>query len=92
MQKTLKKIEDKLYFIPFKPNTESHIKTNPAICASCAWKECTKFCPANVFHLSGVDNKLYVNYENCLECGACTIGCPYQSIEYKHPAKGFGRI
>ena len=84
------KIEKKLYLIKLKPNIESHIKTNPDICVLCKGKECTKFCPANVFKWSKIDDSLIVAYENCLECGACKIGCPYGVIEYTNPKAGYG--
>ena len=84
-------IEEKLFVIRFKPDVESHIKTNPDICITCKGKECTKFCPANVFQWS-IDDELMVAYESCLECGACKIGCPYECIEYSHPKAGYGVI
>ena len=89
MQQT---IEEKLYVTRFRPDTESHIKTNPDICFLCKDKECTKFCPANVFAWSIQDDELIVGYENCLECGACKMGCPYETIEYVHPKAGYGII
>lgn len=87
-----KTIEEKLYLIKFNPDTESHIIVNKDICTLCQSKECTKFCPANVFAWSDSDNKLIVGYENCLECGLCTAGCPYGAIKYSHPHDGSGRI
>lgn len=85
-------IEEKLYVTKLSPNTESHIKTNHDICITCRGKECTKFCPTNVFAWSSIDDVLIIGYENCLECGACKIGCPYEAIEYAHPKAGFGVI
>ena len=85
-------IEEKLYITGFKPDTEPHISTNPFICITCKGKECTKFCPANVFAWSEIDETLVVAYENCLECGACKSGCPYEAIEYTHPKAGHGKF
>lgn len=85
-------IEDKLFITKFRPHTESHIKSNQDICIMCKGKECTKFCPANVFAWSNIDNELIIAYENCLECGVCMIGCPYEAINYIHPKAGFGTI
>ncbi len=87
-----KAIEEKIFLIKFSPDTESHITVNQDICILCKGKECTKFCPANVFALSTINDKLIVGYENCIECGLCTIGCPYGSIQYNHPKNGSGRI
>jgi ferredoxin like protein len=83
-------IEEKLYVTKFCPDTESHIKTNPDNCLICKNKECTKFCPANVFQWSEIENELIIAYENCLECGACKIGCPYEAIAYDHPKVNHG--
>lgn len=83
-------IEEKLYIAKFCPDTESHIKTNLDICLLCKDKECTKFCPANVFNWSNLENELIIAYENCLECGACKTGCPYEAIEYNHPKVSYG--
>ena len=83
-------IEEKLYIINFRPDTESHIKPNQDICITCKQKECTKFCPGNVFNWSSINDELLIAYENCLECGACKMGCPYEAIEYKHPKVGYG--
>lgn len=89
-RKNLTRIDEKLYITRFRPDTGSHIKTSPHICAVCKGKECTKFCPSNVFAWSEINDRLIVAYENCLECGACTIGCPYEAIEYRHPKAGYG--
>lgn len=83
-------IEEKLFISRFRPYTESHIKTNQDICNICPNKECTKFCPANVFAWSEIDERLIIGYENCLECGACKMGCPFEAIEYSNPKPGYG--
>ena len=83
---------EKLYVTVFCPDTESHIKTNNDICITCKEKDCTKFCPSNVFTWSNLDDRLIVAYENCLECMACKSGCPYEAIQYDHPKAGYGRI
>ena len=83
-------IEEKLFLLKLCPDTEAHIKVNQDTCLFCKNKECTKFCPANVFAWSNINDELIVAYENCLECGACVIGCPYESIEYKNPRTGHG--
>lgn len=96
MQKSLKKIYEsdslyeKLYKKTFCPDIESHIKVNPDICRICIRKECTKFCPSQVFIWAKYDDKLIISYENCLECGACKMGCPYEAIKYTSPNAGYG--
>ncbi|MEE0496271.1 MAG: 4Fe-4S dicluster domain-containing protein, partial [Cyanobacteriota bacterium] len=29
--------------------------------------------------------EIIVNYENCLECGACRIACERKAIDWKYP-------
>lgn len=81
---------EKLYITSFKPDTESHIVVNQDFCTFCKNKDCTKFCPANVFAISSLDEQLVIAHENCLECGACKIGCPFNAIQYSHPKSGYG--
>ena len=98
MTKTLSKINstepttitEKLFITNFKPNTESHIKVNSSYCSMCPGKECTRFCPSGVFAWSKIDDGLIVAYENCVECGACNLGCPFKAIEYSHPEASYG--
>ena len=85
-------IEEKIYITKFCPDTESHISTNQDVCITCKGKECTKFCPSNVFNWSLLNDELLITYENCLECGACKMGCPYEVIKYSHPKAGFGVV
>ena len=83
-------IEEKLFETKLRPNTESHITVNDDFCILCKGKECTKFCPSNVFSWSIIDDELIVAYENCLECGACNIGCPYKAIDFTYPKPPHG--
>ena len=85
-------VEDKLFFVKARPDVESHIKVNEYFCGLCKGKECTKFCPSNVFSFSEIDGRFIVAYENCLECGACTIGCPYGAIQYENPKEKCGLV
>ena len=34
--------------------------------------------------------KILVAYENCIECGAARMLCPYNNIEWHPPRGGFG--
>ncbi len=81
---------EKLYKLNLAPNVESHIKVVNDICRTCFTKDCTKFCPTDVFFWSETDEKLVVLYESCIECGACKIGCPFANIKYENPKSGFG--
>lgn len=85
------KLEDKLFLDRFKVDTESHLKIidGDRCIRDCEEKPCLNFCPANVYRLEEAD-RISVNYEGCLECGSCRIGCPYMNIEWRFPRGGYG--
>ena len=83
-------IDDKLFTLKYNCGEETHLKPDPEYCKKCKGKNCTYFCPANVYEWNEEDQKLNVGFENCLECGACRIGCPTQSIEWNYPEGGKG--
>jgi len=85
-------LKNKLYDLKLKPNTKSHITVNNDVCLLCQNRDCTIFCPSQVFTWSNIDEKLTVAYESCMECGACKMGCPLENIKYEHPEAGFGYI
>ena len=83
------KIVDKLYTMTSKTDEESHlIQKDAEVCLKCEKKWCTIFCPSDTY--SWENEKLHIAFENCLECGACRIGCPYMNIEWRYPRGGFG--
>ena len=83
-------IDDKLGTLKYKPGEASHLIPNPSDCSKCQTKPCTNFCPAHVYDWDEDQKKLLVGFENCLECGACRIGCTYQSIGWTYPTAGCG--
>jgi ferredoxin like protein len=83
------KVEDKLFLDRFRVDTESHLKIiDGEKCRDCAGQPCLYFCPANVYRLE--EDRISVNYEGCLECGSCRIGCPELNIEWRFPRGGYG--
>ncbi len=54
----------------------------------CEKNWCTHTCPADVYHWEG--DHIVVSYENCIECGACRMICPYDNICCVMPRGGFG--
>ncbi len=76
-------LEDKLYTVKYTPDTVSHLQPVQESCRLCNSKICTKICPAGVYEWNG--RKLVVNFENCLECGACRIACECCSLEWEYP-------
>ena len=78
-------IEDKLFTLKYTPDTESHLVPDNEICKTCKNKPCTKICPADVYEWDDKNKRLVVNFENCLECGACRIACPTHSLKWEYP-------
>ena len=80
-------LEDKLYRTKYEPDeAHPHIKVNAEACVKCSNKPCLFFCPAEVYKRNPNDSRtINVNHENCLECGTCRYGCPYQAIDWQYP-------
>lgn len=78
-------IEDKLYTVKYTPDSQSHLLPVQECCRICKSKICTIICPANVYSWDENQNKLTVNFENCLECGACRIACEDSSLGWEYP-------
>jgi len=42
---------------------------------------CVEVCPVDCIHYEeGVDRKLYIDPEECIDCGACEPACPVTAI------------
>ncbi|HEY46111.1 MAG TPA: 4Fe-4S dicluster domain-containing protein [Anaerolineae bacterium] len=83
-------IEAKLGLDVFKIDTEPHIIIDHEICqAKCNIRYCLNICPAELYTLDPQD-KVQVNFEGCLECGACFIACPYKALTWHYPRAGYG--
>ncbi len=78
-------IDKKLYTLKYSPDTESHLKPDKEQCRLCKNKTCVYICPAKVYEWNDEKQELIVNYENCLECGACRIACERKSIDWQYP-------
>ncbi len=89
-------IDEKLGMLTYKADHHfAHIKikdaseTSPCV-TKCAEKTCTKVCPAKVYAWEEAQKKIIVSYENCIECGACRMLCPFDNISCEWPRGGFG--
>ncbi len=78
-------LEDKLFTVKYSPDTVSHLNPDNEMCGMCTSKICTKICPANVYEWDEANQKLVVNFENCLECGACRVACEKKCIKWEYP-------
>jgi len=88
-------VEAKLGTLDWKKSPDAHIllKNSGAgsPCAvSCKDKPCTTVCPAKVYEWEAAHGKVIVNYENCIECGACRMLCPFDNIACEWPGGGMG--
>ncbi len=84
-------LEDKLGLLTYKGDHQTHIKILDAkTCLGCPNKPCVTGCPAGVYTWDDAQKKILVAYENCIECGAARMLCPYYNIEWVPPRGGFG--
>ncbi len=43
-------------------------------------KSCVEVCPVDCIHGTDEDKMLFINPEECIDCGACEPACPVQAI------------
>lgn len=48
-EKIPEKIEDKLFSVKYKTDSQCHLKPDQSKCLQCLEKTCTIICPANVY-------------------------------------------
>ena len=41
---------------------------------------CVEVCPVDCIHGKDEDTQLFINPEECIDCGACEPACPVQAI------------
>ena len=89
----MEKLTDKLFTNKYREDEgRPHIEIlNQQVCAEdCQGKYCVHFCPAGVYEWDESQQKTLVSFGNCVECGACAIGCPYDNIACQTPRGGYG--
>jgi ferredoxin len=47
-------------------------------CKNCRFTDCVAVCPVDCFH--GDDDMLYIDPNECIDCGACVPECPVEAI------------
>ncbi len=47
-------------------------------CERCRFTDCVTVCPVECFH--GDDTMLYIDPDECIDCGACEPECPVHAI------------
>ena len=86
-------VDEKLGMLTYKADhQQSHIslKSGEPCLEKCDSKPCTTACPAQVYRWEEAQKKILVSYENCIECGACRMVCPFDNIVCHWPRGGFG--
>jgi NAD-dependent dihydropyrimidine dehydrogenase PreA subunit len=57
----------------------TYVITEP--CIDVLDKSCVEVCPVDcIHHEEGVDRKLYIDPDECIDCGACEPVCPVTAI------------
>lgn len=86
-------LDNRLGLDKYEIDEQSHISIEHSRCANCGLKPCLTVCPAAVY--VWVEDKVAIRYENCLECGTCTIACEgggNGAINWHPPQGGFGIV
>jgi ferredoxin len=47
-------------------------------CQKCRFTDCVAVCPVDCFHADA--EMLYIDPEECIDCGACVPECPVEAI------------
>ena len=57
----------------------TYVITDP--CLETLDQSCVEVCPVDCIHFEeGVDRKLYIDPDECIDCGACEPVCPVTAI------------
>jgi ferredoxin len=54
----------------------THVVTET--CDGCRFTDCVTACPVSCFH--GDAERLYIDPDGCIDCGACIPACPVHAI------------
>lgn len=47
-------------------------------CVGCKYTDCVVVCPMDCFY--GDDRQLYIDPDDCIDCGACAPECPVSAL------------
>lgn len=77
-------------YVIINPDRISHInlKDKKRCKTACSDHPCTFLCPSHVYGwtIKGIQ----IDYQKCIECGACNIFCPSGNIQWSYPRSGYG--
>lgn len=49
-------------------------------CQRCRFTDCVSVCPVDCFYSNSDDDMVYINPDECIDCGACEPECPVEAI------------
>ena len=88
----MEKLTDKLFTVKYNEDTGS--RTSRSSTSRCvppnARASTARILPAGVYEWNAEQKKTLVSFGNCIECGACSIGCPFDNITCHSPRGGYG--
>jgi NAD-dependent dihydropyrimidine dehydrogenase PreA subunit len=61
-----------------RPSPMTYVIAEP--CIGTKDKSCVDVCPVDCIHGADEDPQLYINPEECIDCGACEPACPVTAI------------
>ena len=65
----------------------TYVITNP--CIDVQDQACVEVCPVDCIHFDeGDDRMLYINPDECIDCGACEPACPVTAISAEDDVPG----
>ena len=66
----------------------AHITVDPDICDNCPHHLCIAGCPTRCFVF--YNDRMVFQYEDCVECGTCSMMCDQGSVVWNNPRGSFG--
>ncbi|MFQ5794884.1 MAG: ferredoxin family protein [Candidatus Bipolaricaulia bacterium] len=86
-----KSLTDKLFTLHWSEGPESHLGIiDTDVCAKNSGKECVLICPADVWRVPEGEVVPIIEWENCVECGACRVACPHDNVVWTWQQGGKG--
>ncbi len=84
--------EDRMGTVEFRVAPTPHIVVDSDVCRSCTTTACVTACPADLF-VPTSDGGVLFNYEQCFECGTCSMVCNEEgAISWSYPPGGSGVV
>lgn len=60
----------------------AYVITEP--CIGVKDKACVEVCPIDCIHGDEADAQMFINPDECIDCGNCAANCPVEAIYYEN--------